>query len=248
MVSKHQVLVFAAKRVGRELVDYLCQLKVPIGHLVVATVNDKDILITANQYHVQAEVYNDTTQSRLAQRQERYSWLLNLWCPHRLLPSTLALAEHRLNIHSSFVPHCRGNDNAAWAIRKGLPAGVSLIEMEDTIDSGDVFVQRKVPIAFPMRGYELHARLQDEAISLFKNTWSDIYRGEIKPKPQSGVVTSHTRKQTNADRVRDAAERMSLGEAMNWILAHDFWPGTTAELVIHGKRYRVRVEIEPLSD
>jgi hypothetical protein len=39
---------------------------------------------------------------------------------------------------------------------------------------------------------------------------------------------------------------MTLGEAARWMLAHDFHPGTTAELEQHGERFRLQLTVTKL--
>ena len=179
---------------------------------------------------------------------KKYEWLLNLWCPHILKRETLDIAKHRLNLHPSLVPHCRGNDNAAWAIRKELPAGVSLIEMDEDVDVGYLYAQREIKYAFPIRGKELHQILQDEVIELFRQNWPEIFREEIVAVPQAGTESLHTRKMTEKDRVRTWTERESIKDLCMWILAHDFYPNTTAEMDINGMRYKLTINIENIND
>ena len=154
------ILLFAAKDVGTELFDYLLQTKAPIDRLIAGGPDNRKILDLAKKNGIPAGAYEKHTQAQLADEGDRYEWLLNLYSPHILRPDTLALADHRLNAHSSLVPHCRGNDGSAWAIRKGLPAGVSLIEIRDGIDEGEVYCQTEVPYFFPVPGFELHERLK----------------------------------------------------------------------------------------
>ncbi len=238
------ILVFAAKRVGKELFAYLVDIGAPLQRVVVATVADDDMLALATAEGVPAEVYSRDTQDRFISEGRRYWWLLNLWSPHILRAPLLALADHRLNVHPSLVPHCRGNDNAAWTIRKGLPAGVSLIEMGEEVDAGAVYAQREVPYGFPTTGKALHEQLRKEAVALFKASWPEIFAGHMAPRAQAGPATSYTRRATNRDRVLDAKTNESLEEFLRWALAHDFSPATTAEVVYQGRTYRLTVTLE----
>src|SRR5262249_47048077 len=150
-------------------------------------------------------------------------------------------ARRRLNIHPSLVPECRGNDNAAWTIRRGVPAGVSLLEMDATLDTGGVYAQRVVDYEFPMRGSELQARLLLTATELFKDEWPAIHAESAAPRGQGNGGSYHLRKQTNADRMIDADEILSADELVMRILAHDFSPRTTAEFIRNGRHYKARI-------
>ena len=238
------ILVFASKEVGAALVVYLLEQDAAVSKIIVGNSDDLEIFTAARAHGIPAELYHNQTQTRLVNENIDYEWLLNLWSPHILSSDVLALAEHRLNTHPSLVPICQGNDNAAWAIRKSLPAGVSLLEMRKQIDAGEVYVQREVPSDFPIRGSELHALLQREIVELFKESWPAIRSRVTLPKAQQGPVSYHTRKQTEEDRVLDTSITMTLGEFLTWIFAHDFHPGTTAEVHHQGVDYKITLNIE----
>lgn len=255
--DRHGIAVFAAKTVGERCLRFMIERGDPVRVLVVGSASDRGLLEWSMDRRPELRepgrcgVFDAGTAERLAGSGMRFTWLVNLWCPHILGGEVLGLARHRLNAHPSLVPRARGNDNAAWILRKGLRAGVSLIEMTREVDAGDVWAQREVAVSFPMRGRELHERLQEELVGLFVERWPSILSGEVRARPQTGEVTSFRRRDTEADRVRDGGERMRLEEAVGWMLAHDFARsdtpedpgGTTAEVVIDGVRYGVRVTL-----
>lgn len=237
-------LVFASKRVGEELTAFLLGSDCLVGRLVVGSEEDRAIRALGERAGVPVETYGAETQGRLCESGESFDWLLNLWSPHILGGSVLALARRRLNVHPGLVPICRGNDPAAWMIREALPAGVCLIEMESGVDSGAVYAERSFAVPFPIRGRELHERLQREAVALFMNEWPRLARDEPAPIAQSGAATTHTRAMTEADRVLGGETSMTLEDFVGWALAHDFAPNTTAEAVLRHGRYRVRLILE----
>jgi folate-dependent phosphoribosylglycinamide formyltransferase PurN len=243
-VEPASLLVFAGKRVGAALLCYLVERNEPIGQVIAASSADTRILDLCKRTGIRCDIFHEEIGERLAAANERFGWLLNLWSPHVIRSNVLALAEHRLNLHPSLVPHARGSDSSAWTIRKGLPAGVSLINITEVLDEGGVYAQKQLEVAFPLRGSDLHDRLQDEIIALFEATWPEIRSGKLLAIPQHEGGSYHRRKETNADRVREATSMSSLEEAVIWMLAHDFYPGTTAEMSLNGDRYRLRLAVE----
>lgn len=240
------IIVFAAKSGGLELVNYLLEINAPLSQVVVASEKDQEIINVVSSQSIPVAVYNSDLTLQLIKEGNTYNWLLNLWSPHILRGDILSLAGHRLNIHPSYVPCCQGNDNAAWTIRESAPAGVSLIEMNESIDGGDVYIQKKVDYSFPVKGKDLNGLLIKEAGSLFRKYWPKIYSGEIKAVKQEGIKSYHTRKDTEQDRVLDASAKLTIGECITWMLAHDFFPGTTAEVKFSDKRYRVTLSIDEM--
>lgn len=241
------LLIFAAKQVGLELTTYVVERGDPIRHVVVGTDADDAILTLAARHGIPACVYDAQLQQRLVREGDRFVWLLNFWSPHILRAPTLALADRRLNVHPSLLPHCRGNDNAAWTLRRTLPSGVSLVEMSEGVDAGGVYAQEPIEAPFPITGRNLHERLQRHLIELFKTHWPSICTHPSEPAPQAGQATTFRRRDTEADRVLDADHTLSLGSFVRWALAHDFSPGTTAEMRNGGKRYRVRLHVEEVT-
>jgi methionyl-tRNA formyltransferase len=238
------ILVFASKRVGAELLRYLISRNDPIDRVIAASELDGDILNICRQSGIPCDVFSQAVVEQVVARGKRYDWLLDLWSPHILRKPLLDLARNRANLHPSLVPHARGADSTAWILRKGLLAGVSILEMTEVIDAGGLYAQQQIDIEFPMRGLALHEQLRDEMIALFRRSWPRMLSGELTATPQPPGGSHHRRKETNADRIRDGGTPMTIDEVVGWMLAHDFHPGTTAELERNGQRYRVRVLIE----
>ncbi len=245
--SGEDVLIFASKLVGYKTVEFLLKSKSNIGRIIVANDSDtynKKIVQLAKMKGIDFEIFSKTTQDSLITSKKKYTWLLNLWSPFILSKKVLDLARYRLNIHSGLVPLCRGNDNAAWCIRKSLKAGVALLEMNKGVDSGSIYVQKEIPYSFPTTGKHLHKKLQQTAIKLFIKKWPQIYKRNILPQKQRGRGNYFTREDTQKDRIRDGSVKMSLHEFMTWTLAHDFYPGTTAEIRYNNTAYTIQLRIK----
>jgi methionyl-tRNA formyltransferase len=80
----------------------------------------------------------------------------------RILPAD-ALAVPRfgcLNVHASLLPELRGAAPAQWAIARGLAeTGVTIMQMDEGLDTGDIRLQKRIPIAPDETGETLLARL-----------------------------------------------------------------------------------------
>jgi methionyl-tRNA formyltransferase len=237
------ILVFAGKRVGATLLSYLISRPERIGYVVAASDSDEPIQCLCEQNNIPCSVFSQLDIGALRSVTRHFDWLLDLWSPHILSNEILALARHRANLHPSLIPHARGADSTAWCIRKGLPAGVSILEMTEAVDAGGLYAQKQVEVAFPVSGKNLHERLQDEMIEFFQEMWPRMLAGQITPQPQPAGGSHHRRQQTNEDRRQKPDTVMTLGEAVRWMLAHDFHPGTTAELEQDGQRFKLQLTV-----
>ncbi|QJA06812.1 methionyl-tRNA formyltransferase [Thermosulfurimonas marina] len=89
------------------------------------------------------------------------------------------------NIHASLLPKYRGADPIRWAILRGeKETGITIMLMDEGLDTGPILLQKKISIGEEETGGELYERLSrlgaealEEALSLHKE-------GRLKPRPQ----------------------------------------------------------------
>lgn len=244
MQNLNNLLVFVGKTVGYRVLKHLLARQYDIGYVFVSSKDDKPIIKLLNQADTPWGIFDRKAVHKVCEN--KFGWIVNAWSPHILDKRILNCAKKRLNVHPSLVPHCRGNDNAAWTLRKGCPAGVSLIEMEEGIDLGPIYYQETVHYQFPETGRSLHENLMEKAALVFEKNWDEIYQTDRDPIPQKAGGSAFKRADTEIDRIKDAKEEISIENFVNWAMAHDFNPGTTAEIRMNKKRYKIRLSLEEI--
>ena len=218
------MIIFASKFVGFKCLKYLEEADEAISVVVVPTASELSIIDICETNGIHWFVYDETTVLKSVKSYcDSADWLLNLWSPFILKPEVLKLAEKRLNVHPSLVPACRGNDTAAWSIRLSLQAGVSLIEMDNGIDTGGIYCQEEVLVEPNDTGKLLYEKQVNASIQLFKNSWPRIKNGKILPLPQNSTGTHFTRAMTNEDRLKEWSSFSNQEAFDNWVRAHDFF-------------------------
>ncbi|MBZ4646306.1 MAG: Methionyl-tRNA formyltransferase [Clostridia bacterium] len=84
-----------------------------------------------------------------------------------------------INIHPSMLPLYRGQHVINWAIVNGeSETGVTLHFLEETLDTGDIIVQKAVPIHFTDKAKDVHDRIYAEACFLMKQLLQDYKQGK----------------------------------------------------------------------
>jgi methionyl-tRNA formyltransferase len=239
------MIVFASKFVGLECLKFLFYNGEKLDFVVISSNSDEQLVEFCVTRSIPHDLYSEGIVEQLAMS-SKIDWIVNLWSPHKLPVELLGKAERRINLHPGLLPYCGGNDCAAWAIRENVPIGVSLLEMNDKIDAAELYLQKEIKLDSLIRGSELHKLLQLELIELFKANWSKIRRGDFLLKSQNKGGSHHTRRQTENDRVKSSSEVLSIAETIRWMLAHDFFPGTTAIATIDGKAYSLRLELREI--
>ncbi len=105
-----------------------------------------------------------------------------------------------INIHPSLLPQHRGASPVAAAILAGDAfAGVSIMLMDEGLDTGPVLGRAQIPILAWDNNSSLTAKLSLVAAHLLGEVLSGYLRGELTPRPQnearatySGIVSKET--------------------------------------------------------
>ena len=97
-----------------------------------------------------------------------------------------------INLHISYLPYNRGADPNFWSFIDNTPKGVTIHQIDEGIDTGDILLQKK--IFFDMNKDTLassYNKLIKEIEKLLINNFRDIAQNFIAPKKQVGKGTFH---------------------------------------------------------
>ncbi|MFN8594398.1 MAG: methionyl-tRNA formyltransferase [Thermomicrobiales bacterium] len=114
---------------------------------------------------------------------------------------TLAIPRYgAINIHPSLLPRYRGASPIAAAILSGdVDSGVSLMVMDEGIDTGAVVSVEPAPVAADDSTESLGSRLAETGARQMVRDVPPWLRGELRPEPQGQTGASLTRMLTKAD-------------------------------------------------
>lgn len=112
-----------------------------------------------------------------------------------LPPDVLALPQHGcLNVHASLLPRWRGASPIAAAIRAGdVETGVTIMLMEEGLDTGPSIAVRATPIGNDETTGSLTERLADLGADLLLDTLPGWLAGEVRSTPQDEAHATMTR-------------------------------------------------------
>ena len=130
-----------------------------------------------------------------------------------------------INTHASLLPKYRGAAPIQWAIADGeKETGVTIMQMDEGLDTGDILYTRKVDITNDDTGESLFDKLEEVSKQLIVEALDRIEVGDINPVKQDGNTATYARilkKEMGAlDFTKEAAELERL------IRAFTPWPGT----------------------
>ncbi len=111
-----------------------------------------------------------------------------------LPPSVLALPRCGcVNVHPSLLPRHRGASPVAAAILAGDEfSGVSIMLMDEGLDTGGVLTRAQIPVMDGDTTGSLGARLSVIAAHLLADVLPDWIKGSIEPRPQNDAAATYS--------------------------------------------------------
>lgn len=154
-----------------------------------------------------------------------------------LPPEVLALPRHGfVNVHFSLLPRWRGAAPVERAIMAGdSESGVTIMEMDEGLDTGPIIARRRCPIHPDSTGGDLRQGLADLGADLLSEVLEPWVNGSIEAVAQSEDGVTYAARLSAEDRHLSAD--MTAEEARNRIRALAPAPG--AYLEIEGEPHKI---------
>lgn len=141
-----------------------------------------------------------------------------------------------LNIHASLLPKYRGSAPIQQVILDGeKETGITIMQMDKGIDTGDILLQSVVPIAKRETGDSLHDKLAEAGAKLIVEALQKLEAGMLVPEKQNDEESCYVKMLDKSmgriDWTKDAARIERQVRGLN------SWPGTYTSL--HGKTLKI---------
>jgi methionyl-tRNA formyltransferase len=146
-----------------------------------------------------------------------------------------------LNVHASLLPRWRGAAPIERALMAGdAETGVTIMEMEEGLDTGPILLAEKIPIGPGTTAPDLYDAIATRGGALLLQALDGLAQGRLAPRAQPADGATYARKigrdEGRIDWRRPATELDRMVRALNP------QPGTFFE---HGERIKV-LEAEPI--
>ena len=162
-----------------------------------------------------------------------------------LPPPVLELPPHGcLNLHPSLLPRHRGPSPVATAILEGDDiTGVSLMLLDEGMDTGPVIDQREHPLSGDVTADDLTDTLFVLGADLLADSIGPWTRGELSAKPQDDSLATVSRKLERTDGLADWT--LLASTLARQCHAYTTWPG----LYTHWQGRAIKLlEVTPLNE
>jgi methionyl-tRNA formyltransferase len=149
-----------------------------------------------------------------------------------------------LNIHGSLLPRWRGAAPIHRAIEAGdAETGITIMQMDAGLDTGDMLLAAREPIAFDDTTGRLHDRLAALGARLIVQALADAAAGTFKPVPQPEEGVNYAHKIAKSEAAIDWSLPAEVIERR--VRAFDPFPGATFQA--HGETVKLwRAQVERL--
>jgi len=134
-----------------------------------------------------------------------------------------------LNLHASLLPQWRGAAPIQAAIAAGDPeTGITVMYMDEGLDTGDILLQKKIAIAPNETGASLHDKLAQIAPAALADAILLLGRGKAPHLAQENELATYAPKLEREHGRIDWTESAAVIERK--IRAFDPWPGAFMEI------------------
>ena len=145
-----------------------------------------------------------------------------------LPPAVLEIPLHGcLNVHASLLPKYRGAAPINWALMQGeAVTGCTVIQMDEHVDTGDVWWHAACDVAADDDALSLGARLAELGAAGLLEVLAGIEQGTMAPRPQPEAGVSYAPKLTKELSPVDWQQPATV--VHNRVRGLVPWPGATA--------------------
>ena len=141
-----------------------------------------------------------------------------------------------LNLHASLLPRWRGAAPVQAAIAAGdRKTGITVMYMDEGLDTGDILLQRSTSISATDTGGALHDRLATIAPQVLLDALDLLAKGKASRIPQDNALATYAPKLKRDDGRIDWRDSAAAIERK--IRAFDPWPGAFMNVETNGMRH-----------
>ncbi len=212
------------------MVGVVCQPDKPAGRGLEVAVSavKREALARGLEVHQPTKMRDGTFAEWLRAREVEVAIVVAYG---RILPADVLAAPKRgcLNVHASLLPRHRGSAPINWSILCGDDVtGVTLMQMDEGLDTGPMLATRTTPIAIDETAVELYARLAALGADLVREELPRFFAGEL------ASVTQEDIKATTAPMLKKEMARIDWNRPARAVHDHirglQPWPGASTTL------------------
>ena len=180
---------------------------------------------------------------------ERIDFIITVYWAYLLKPKIYNLAKNTINFHPALLPINRGWYPHVFSLIYNQPFGVTLHQIDETADTGDIYIQKEVFPSIDMDASQIYWLLQDEIFDLFVKNWEKIKSGKYKLKKQNERKSNYRKKSEikKYDKI-NLNKKETFFNFINLIRSRCFGEQVFSFFEYEGQKYSIRISIKKIDD
>lgn len=148
-----------------------------------------------------------------------------------------------INVHASLLPKYRGAGPIQWTIARGeSETGITIMRISERMDSGDILLQKAIPITAQDTGGTLHDKLAQLGAVALDEALQLLQEGKLIARPQNEAEVTYAPLIKKEDGRIDWSREAVVIE--HHIRAFNPWP--SAYTTVNGKLLKIfAAQVEP---
>jgi methionyl-tRNA formyltransferase len=147
-----------------------------------------------------------------------YSLAISLHC-RQIFPPALVRTVRCVNVHPGYNPHNRGWYPHVFSMLNGLPAGITIHEMDERLDHGPIIAQRQCAIYSWDTSESVYEALMQLETELVLEWFQRIRDGQYEAQSPAGEGNLHSKKNYEALKHLDLDRVGRFGDFLNLLRA-----------------------------
>ena len=187
--------------------------------------------------------FNKINQKNL---RDDYDVLINLWGAKIFTKEELSYFEKKINLHPSYLPSWRGKNSSYYANLNQIGNGASIIEMDENIDTPNIYVRKKINAKYNETGFQTYLKSVNLCLNLFNKHIRSILNGKIKFKKIKYLKRNfriYYKKEFIKDYVIKLKEKDEISKFIRLCLALDF-PKNKLKILVNKQKFYLTLQLK----
>lgn len=171
-----------------------------------------------------------------------YSLIISLHCK-QIFPPKLVENIRCVNVHPGFNPYNRGFFPQVFSIINGFPAGVTIHEMDEQVDHGDIIVQQQYIIKPYETSQDVYVAIQQIETALLNKHLLKIIKGDYTTFKPIGESNYNSLSDFNALCKIDMEKIEPIGDTVKLLRALTFFGYKNAYFIYNNRKFNLDISV-----
>jgi methionyl-tRNA formyltransferase len=242
-----KIALFTADLIGIKIINFLNNQKNVKLFIFVSKDNIKIINSIRNKKNIRIYEYYENLKNQKKRKifiKTKFDFLISAYFNKIFQKDIITSVKKTINFHPSYLPFNRGCYPHVHSMLSGKGCGITLHEINNRIDGGKIWFQKKVKLKIYDDQTSFHNRLKKELISQFIKIWPLIINNKIKPKSQNIRFGNYNDK--NSLKKYDKLllnKKYKLKDLIKILKARSYGKTSFAYFTYQKKDYKIKINI-----